>query len=205
MLDIGHPYVDALVILVVVVILAGALHILVVGEAHLLLLPLYVAVVRNRLVLVDGLDAQLLLVVVLLEVALQPPRQLQLIDAVVAGIGDNSGARQLLQREGLAPVEGNGEAGLEEHDAGGVLVVLQQTRHRWSREHGRIVAVEAVRRKSRLLVWVSFFVYFILEAFLVRFQSLMKSLKKMYPKVCYKKLWNKMSLTLGRKTINCIL
>jgi len=147
-LHIRDPY-HALV--VVLVLLAATLHILIVGEAHLLLLPLYIAVVRHRCVLIDGLDAQLLLVVVLLEVALQPAGQLQLVDPIVAGVGDDGGPGQLLQGEGLSPVEGHRQAGLEEHHAGGVLVVLQQSGHRWRREHTRIMAVEAVIKEG---IWI---------------------------------------------------
>jgi len=153
-LNVGDPYVDPLV--VVLVHFAAALHILVVGEAHLLLLPLYIAVVRHRGVLVDGLDAQLLLVVILLKVALQPTGQLHLVDPVVAGVGHNGRPGELLQGEGLPSVQGYRQAGLEEHHAGGVLVVLQKSCHRGRREHTRIVAVEAVEEWISLVTSLDF-------------------------------------------------
>lgn len=138
MLHIGDPYVDRLV---VVAVAAAAVDVLVVGEARRRQLDnrwrhrqrcrgLYVGVVRRRRVRVAGLDAQLLLVVVLLEIALETPGQLQLVDAVVGGIRDDGGTRQLLQRERLAAVQRHGQAGLKEHDARRVLVVLQQAGHR---------------------------------------------------------------------------
>lgn len=97
---------------------------------------------------IAGLDAQLLLVVVLLEVALEATRQLQLIDAIVCGIRDNCCARQLLQRERLAAMQRHGQTRLKEHHARRILVMLQQSGNRQSSKHARIMTIKAVGVKK---------------------------------------------------------
>lgn len=91
----------------------------------------------------EAAHAHALPVVVLLEVAAEAARQGQQLHAVVGGVRDEHGARQLLEREGRGAGQRRGEHGLEEHDAGGVFVVLDESGDGARREHGRVVRVEA--------------------------------------------------------------
>lgn len=117
-LHIRDTYVDRIVIIIIRITITGTIHILVVGETrwgrwyrwrhcwcryyrhHLSRRScrgLYVGVERCWSVCIAGLDAQLLLVVVLLEIAFQATRQLQLIDAIIRGIRYDGSTGQLLQ------------------------------------------------------------------------------------------------------------
>lgn len=116
MLHIGDANIDRLI---VIAIATTAVHILVVGEPRRGQLDnrwrhcqrcrgLYVGIIRRWCMSIAWLDAQLLLVVVFLEIALQASWQLQLIDAIVCGIRDDCGTRQLLQRERLTAMQRHG-------------------------------------------------------------------------------------------------
>lgn len=174
MLHIRDTYVDRIIIIIVRITIAGTIQILIIGEtrrgwwyrwrhscrccrccriylqhlsggSHRSCRGLYVGVIRRWRVCIAGLDAQLLFVVILLQIALQATRKLQLIDAIIGGIRDNGGTRQLLQRECLAAMQRHGQAGLKEHYARWIFIVLQQSSHCQRCEDARIVAIKAKR------------------------------------------------------------
>lgn len=84
-----------------------------------------------------------LLVVVLLQVLLQRIGKRQCVDAVVRGAAADDGATDVLQAEGLRPVDGVRQQGLEEHAGIGILVVLEEARDGRRVEHAGVVHVEA--------------------------------------------------------------
>lgn len=92
--------------------------------------------------LVEHFNAHLLLVVILLQIRLHHVRQLQVADIVVRRVTDDRRAAQLLQRKAKVPVQRLRQHWLKEHDARGILVVLQQSRHCRRCVDARIVTVE---------------------------------------------------------------
>lgn len=55
--------------------------------------------------IIESFDPHTLLIVIFLQIGFQFFRQSQIVDAIVCGMADNSGAAQLLKTEHIAPIQ----------------------------------------------------------------------------------------------------